>query len=111
MNLEGVRRSVRERTISIQITPHADIERRKDGLEIGDLESAVLQGEKIEDYGDRVLLLSFTETDQLPVHTVIEHFEGSQVVVIVTCYIPESGTWEKGWKKPKPKRKGTRDEK
>ncbi len=60
-------------------------EARKDGLTTEDLETGI-DGEVIEDYGVRALLLSFTEDDSLPYH-------------------PDTQEWESNWKRRKQKKR------
>lgn len=91
--------------VALRFSDHAVIEARKDGLVEEDLEQAVLQGEVIEDYGDRALLLSFTPEDALPCHIVLEYFPRSGVVTVVTAYIPDAKEWEPNWKKRRRKRR------
>jgi hypothetical protein len=73
----------------------------KDGLTVTELKTAVLTGELIEDYGDRVLLLAFTAPEQIPYHVVVEYFSGESVTTVVTTYIPDTMHWEPDWKRRK----------
>jgi len=60
MNLQRVRDLLKRGAIELDLSlPHALTEARKDGLTTDDLEVAVIAGELVEDYGDRVLLLHF----------------------------------------------------
>ena len=105
MNLEKVRRLLKNKQINLEITIHAAVEALKDGLGAEDLEIALFHGEKIEDYGNRVLLLAFTPQDTIPFHIVVEYFEGEPIAFIVTTYVPNSQEWESNWKTRKRKKK------
>ena len=98
MDIDRVRRLIRQGTITLRFTDHAITEARKDGLTVDDLEAG-LHGEVIEDYDMRVLLLSFTLDDGLPYHTVVEYVPRSREATIVTAYIPDSKEWESNWKR------------
>jgi hypothetical protein len=78
--------------------PHALTEARKDGLTTDDLEAAVMAGEVVEDYGERVLLLHFVTDRRIPFHVVLEYVPGDDVATVVTAYIPDSSLWERDWK-------------
>ncbi len=95
MNIAAVRTWIQQRRVQIRHSLHALMEGQKDGLNDADLEHAVLHGEVIEDYGERALLLDFTEADHLPCH----------VIVTVTAYMPDSAEWERDWRTRKPRRK------
>ena len=74
----------------LRFADHAVIEARKDGLTAEDLENTVAEGELLEDYGVRALLLRFTKDDRLPCHVVLEYTPGTEEAVIVTAYIPDA---------------------
>ena len=98
MDINRVRRLIRQGTITLRFTDHAITEARKDGLTVDDLEAG-LRGEAIEDYDVRALLLSFTQDDGLPYHIVVEYVPRSREATIVTAYIPDSKEWESNWKR------------
>ena len=98
MDIDRVRRLIRQGTITLRFTDHAITEARKDGLTVDDLEAG-LRGEAIEDYDVRALLLSFTQDDGLPYHIVVEYVPRSREATIVTAYIPDSKEWESNWKR------------
>lgn len=104
MNIEQVRLRLRRNRVQISHVTHALVEAYKDGLTTGDLEAAVRQGEVVEDYGIRALLLDFTASDKLPFHVVIEYEEGDLQVTTVTAYIPDSSDWMPDWKTRRTKR-------
>jgi len=58
----------------LRFADHAVIEGRKDGLTAEDLEDATVNGEIIEDYSVRALLLHFTKDDRIPCHIVFSYF-------------------------------------
>jgi hypothetical protein len=105
MNLNRVRQLLGQGKVELRFADHAVIEARKDGLVAEDLENTVTQGELLEDYGSRALLLNFTEEDRLPCHVVVEYAAGKKEVVIVTAYIPDAKEWESDWKR---RRRGKR---
>ena len=98
MDIDRVRRLIRQGTVTLRFTDHAITEARKDGLTIDDLEAG-LHGEVVEDYDVRALLLSFTQDDGLPYHIVVEYVPGLREATIVTAYIPGSKEWESNWKR------------
>ena len=74
MNLRYLRRQISAGRARIEFAiPHALTEAFKDGLTVEELKKAVREGEGIEDYGTRVLLLTFTVLDQIPYHVVLEY--------------------------------------
>ena len=107
MNLSALRRQIATGRVRVEFAlPHALTEAFKDGLTVGELKTAVLSGELIEDYGIRALLLAFTVPDQIPYHVVIEYVPREPVATVVTTYIPDSTHWEPDWKRrKKPHRK------
>ena len=104
MDINRVRRLLAQERVTLRFTDHAIIEARKDGLTVEDLEDNITNGELIEDYGVRALLLNFTKDDGLPCHVVLEYVPGSEEVVGVTAYVPDVEEWESNWKKRKRKR-------
>ncbi len=104
MDIGWLRRLLRRGRLDFRFVAHALTEARKDGLTANDLEQAVLDGEVIEDYGDRVLVLSFTAEDALPCHVVAEWVVGEHEVTVVTAYVPDSAEWERDWKTRRRKR-------
>lgn len=102
MNLSALRRQIVAGRVRIEFAlPHALMEAFKNGLTVEELKTAVLNGELIEDYGARALLLAFTVPDQIPYHIVVEYFSGESVTTVVTTYIPDTTHWESGWKRRK----------
>jgi hypothetical protein len=108
MNLQRIRELMRSEKIELDLSlPHALTEARKDGLTTEDLEAAVMMGEVVEDYGERVLLLYVVEDYRIPFHLVLEFISGDDFATVVTAYIPDSRLWESDWKtrrKPKGKK-------
>jgi hypothetical protein len=77
------------------ITVHADAERRNDGLDIPDLENALLHGSVIEDYaedkrGHSCLVLGRSSGHD--VHIVCGR-NRSGWLVIITVYLPGPPKW------------------
>src|SRR5207247_1387458 len=105
-----LRRQITAGRVRIEIAlPHALTEAFKDGLTVAELKMAVLEGELIENYGTRALLLAFTTPDRIPYHTVLEYFPNDPTATIVTVYVPDSTYWEPDWKRrKKPRRKKNR---
>ena len=104
MDIHRRRRLLTQEKLTVRFSDHAVIEARKDGLTAEDLEDTVTEGEVIEDYGVRALLLNLTKDDRLPCHVVLEYQPRAQEAVIVTAYIPDAKEWESNWKKRKRKR-------
>jgi hypothetical protein len=85
VDLQHVRDLLRRGEIELDLSlPHALTEARKDGLTTDDLEAAVMAGEMVEDYGDRVLLLHSLPEYQIPYHIVLEYAPGDDVATVVT---------------------------
>lgn len=105
MDIETVRRLLTQRKVTLGFADHAIIEGRKDGLTTEDLETTISQGDIIEDYDIRVLLLSFTTEDRLPCHVVLEYIPGTAEAVVVTAYVPDAKEWEANWKKRRRKKR------
>lgn len=98
MNIVGLRRLLSQRRIALRFSDHAFVEARKDGLTTADLRAACEDGEVIEDYEVRVLLLQFTAHDRLPYHVVLEYVGRGRLATVVTAYVPDSKEWEPDWK-------------
>ena len=108
MNLRRVRELVKQGEIELDLSlPHALTEARKDGLTTDDLEAAVMSGQIVEDYGERVLLLHSVLDYQIPFHIVLEFVVGDDRATVVTAYVPDRNLWEADWKT----RKKIRDKK
>ena len=105
MNLTRLRAALSAGRVTLRFGDHAVIEAHKDGLTTGDLEHTVAVGEIIEDYGRRVLLLSFTREDRLPCHVVLEYLSGRRAATVVTAYVPDAKEWRRDWKTRKEKRR------
>jgi hypothetical protein len=107
MDIKGVRKLINEDRIILEFSlHHALVEARKDGLTQEDLVETVMTGEVIEDYGERVLLLNFMTNRNIPLHIVLEFFEGDSIATIVTAYIPSAARWEQN-RKTRKKTKGS----
>jgi hypothetical protein len=105
VDLQQVRNLLKRGEIELDLSlPHALTEARKDGLTTDDLEAAVMAGEMVEDYGDRVLLLHSLPEYQIPYHIVLEYAPGDNVATVVTAYIPDRDLWEADWKTRKSSR-------
>lgn len=99
MDIQHIRDLLRRGEIELDLSlPHALTEARKDGLTTDDLEAAVMVGEVVEDYGDRVLLFHSLPDYRIPYHVVLECIPGDNVATIVTAYIPDRDLWEADWK-------------
>lgn len=77
-------------------TLHADEERRNDGLEILDVETAILEGEILEQYpqdprGPSCLIAG--KTGEIPVHVVCGKNKAGSLVII-TVYRPSFPKWK-----------------
>ena len=105
MDVHRLRKLLAQEKLTLRFTDHAVTEARKDGLTAEDLEDTIAEGEVIEDYGVRALLLNLTKDDRLPCHVVLEYQPRAQEAVIVTAYIPDAKEWESNWKKRKRKRR------
>jgi hypothetical protein len=74
---------------------HAENERRNDHLEISDVESAILNGEILENYPDTgrgasCLILGYSGKELIH---VVCGWNKYQWVVIITVYIPQQPKW------------------
>ena len=109
MDLLRLRRQIAAGRVRIEFAlPHALTEAFKDGLTVDELKAAVLEGEPIEDYGTRILLLAFTTSDRIPYHVVVEYVPRDPVATVVTTYIPDTEHWEPDWKRRKKIRRKKR---
>jgi hypothetical protein len=110
VNLPQLRRQIAAGRVRIEfVLPHALTEAFKDGLTVDELKAGVLQGELIENYGTRALLLAFTIPDQIPYHIVVEYFPRDPVTTVITTYVPSTTHWERGWRRRKrPRREESR---
>jgi len=88
------------RGLNIFFRPHAERERRNDGLSLADIENAVRTGKVIEDYPDdprgSSCLVFGRARDGRPVHLVVG-FLPRGWVRIVTVYVPNAEKWEPDW--------------
>lgn len=99
MELQLVRQLLQTGQIELELSlPHAVTEARKDGLTTRDLSEAVMSGTVVEDYGERILLLSFAPDYHIPFHVVLEYIYGDTIATVVTAYIPSHDRWEANWK-------------
>ena len=105
MDIRKIRRLLAQEKIDLRFTDHAITEGRKDGLTAEDMEDTIIQGNLIENYGTRALLLHYTAEDRLPCHVVLEYDSAFREATIVTAYIPDTKEWEPNWKKRKHKRR------
>jgi len=83
-------------------TYHAEIERRADDLAFYQIESAILNGEILEEYpdiglGESCLVLGFSEN--IPIHAVAG-WRGEKVAII-TVYIPQPPKFIDPWTRRK----------
>ena len=83
---------------------HADEERRADGLDIADLEEALLNGQMLEEYpedrrGSSCLVYGTSQGQ--PIHVVCGK-NRSEWMVVVTVYIPSEPKWQSPTKRRGP---------
>jgi hypothetical protein len=93
MELSKIREKIR--ADEYIFSQHAETERKNDSLEISDVESAILNGEILENYpdtgrGESCLILGYSR--KKPVHAVCG-WNRHQWVVVITVYIPQSPKW------------------
>jgi hypothetical protein len=105
MDIKRVRRLLTQGKAVLRFADHAVTEGRKDGLTAEDLEDAALNGEVIENYGIRALLLHFTKDDRIPCHIVLEYIPRVNDVTVVTAYVPDAKEWEPNWKRRRRKKR------
>ncbi len=93
MRIDQVRNLIRNGHYAV--TDHAITEGLKDGLTVGDMVQALLNGKIIERYPERHRYLIFGSTTLgLPIHVVID-FSTKFIVDIITAYIPQGDQWIK----------------
>jgi hypothetical protein len=106
MNIRQLRQQLAAGTVKVHVVTHAAVEAAKDGIEAAEISHALKEGEVIEDYNDRALLLDFIPGGQIPFHVVVEYTPGAPRAFVVTAYVPDSECWEKDWKTRKRQRRG-----
>lgn len=99
MDIEHVRRRVRQGQYTISFTHTEKLRRRKIGTEA--IEQVISTGEIIESCtddprGPSCLFLGYTE-NRRPIHVVCGNLEGDRVLII-TAYEPDPEEWELDWK-------------
>jgi hypothetical protein len=91
VDLDKVRRLVLEGKYFFYT--HALTEAKKDGIAPEDAVHAILTGEVIEEYPDRQRVLVFAVLpDNVPLHVVCDYSQ-TNVLLIVTVYIPDERQW------------------
>ena len=93
MDLEHIRGKVRRG--QWRISTHAAIEAAKDGLGPRDIKEIILTGKIIESYPARqrhLIYGTLPNTNDLPVHVVVDYSDDEQIVAI-TAYIPDEREW------------------
>ena len=93
MTVEQIRERVKFGRWSI--STHATVESAKDGLSPVDIKEILLTGKIIESYPERERHLIYgilPNTNDLPVHVVVDYSDNEQVVA-VTAYIPDEREW------------------
>ncbi len=84
---------------------HAVIEAKKDGVEPEDIVYVLLNGKVIEQYPERNRLLVYGKMlNNVPLHIVC-NYSDSELLYIVTVYIPSSIEWIANFQKRKLRRK------
>lgn len=92
--LEWIQERVRRREYLLSL--HADEERRDDGLDMADLEEALLNGQILEEYPkDRrgPSCLVYGTFQGQPIHVICGRNQSGWMVVI-TVYIPSEPKWQ-----------------
>ncbi len=80
---------------------HAITEGKKDGVEPEDIIYVLLTGKIIEEYPDRQRVLVYGEMiNGIPLH-VICNYSDSDILYIVTIYIPSDDEWTCNYQKRK----------
>jgi hypothetical protein len=84
------------------ISRHAVIEAAKEGVEIGPIRRATMEGLIVEDYphderGPMCLVLGRLETGE-PLHLLWGFDEPTGQAILVTVYRPDPALWERDWK-------------
>jgi hypothetical protein len=91
VDLDGIHRLVREGKYFFYT--HALIEAKKDGVAPEDAVYTILTGEVIEEYPDRQRVLVFAMLPhEIPLHVVCDCSQ-SNVLLIVTVYVPDDKKW------------------
>ena len=96
LTLQEIQRKVRND--QYDYTLHAEIERKADGLTFHQIETAILEGEILEQYpddgrGESCLLVGFG--DNIPIHVVCGR-RGTRIVLI-TVYVPKAPHFVDPW--------------
>jgi len=96
MNIDEIKKKVRRK--EYVYSSHADTERQDDNLTLLQVETAILNGEILEEYpdtgrGESCLLVGFAEST--PIHIVCG-WRGNDVVII-TVYIPSPPKFIDPW--------------
>lgn len=87
-----------------ELSIHAQQERLEDDLDVVEIETALMQGEILEDYpedprGECCLVLGYAGTK--PIHAVIGWAkttpEDEKILRIITVYIPQPPRWRDPW--------------
>jgi hypothetical protein len=99
MDIEKIKRKIREGHYAISFTHTEKLRRRKIGAET--VEMAAASGEIIESYqddprGPSCLILGYGE-GRRPIHIVFGNLESDRIL-IVTAYEPDQKEWEADWK-------------
>lgn len=72
---------------------HCLVEAKKDGLGPDDILRCILSGKIIEQYPERERALIYGRLDSgIPLHVVVDLSQGN-ILLIVTCYIPDNRQW------------------
>ena len=80
---------------------HAITEGKKDGIEPEDIIYVLLTGKIIEEYPDRQRVLVYREMlNGIPLH-IICNYSDSDILYIVTVYIPSDDEWTCNYQKRK----------
>ena len=98
MNIEIYRKLCKDDTIAV--TQHANRRFNERGINLDDIESAVLNGEIIEEYPDDnplpSCLILGKSADNLPLHIVASADE--EFLYIITAYYPSLQKWNEDFK-------------
>lgn len=104
MTINEIKQCIIEK--SYEFSFHAQQERLADDLDITDIETAIMNGEVLEDYpddprGESCLLLGYVEEN--PLHIVVG-WAGMKLSVnktmrIITVYIPRPPKWQTPWRR------------
>lgn len=97
MNKQSLLELIQEKVEQEQfeLSYHAQIERGKDFIEIDEIETAIRNGEIIEDYPEDVRghsCLIYGQTAKGPLHVVCGNFH-EEKILIITVYIPDKDKW------------------